>query len=236
MTTMDVIGAVELTAVAAILVAVVSGVMGATVAGRVRIAAILGAWFILVVIMAAAGTLRSARTPLGMGLAVFAPVVLMVVALVRVRPLREALDRAPLAVLTAVHVVRLLGVSFLLLWGAGRLPAPFAPAAGWGDIAVGLLAIPVAWMAHRCAAGWRSALLAWNLVGLVDLVTAVTLGMLSLPGRLQVFAAEPGAGIMATLPWMLIPAFLVPLLMATHLAIFYRLAREWGVRASAVAA
>jgi hypothetical protein len=33
--------------------------------------------------------------------------------------------------------IRTLGVTFLLLYSAGHLPAPFAPAAGWGDIAIG---------------------------------------------------------------------------------------------------
>jgi hypothetical protein len=39
----------------------------------------------------------------------------------------------------------------------------------------------------------------------------------------QVFLGEPNASIMSTLPWVLIPCFLVPLLMLTHLAVFYRL-------------
>ena len=35
----------------------------------------------------------------------------------------------------------------------GRLPAPFAPSAGWGDVAVGAFALPVALMAAHRAAG-----------------------------------------------------------------------------------
>jgi hypothetical protein len=34
---------------------------------------------------------------------------------------------------------------------------------------------------------------------------------------------EPNGSIMATLPWVLIPCFLVPLFMLSHLAVFYRL-------------
>ena len=33
-------------------------------------------------------------------------------------------------------------------------------------------------------------------------------------------------GLMATLPWLLIPGFLVPLLATTHLVIFYRVLRR----------
>ena len=67
--------------------------------------------------------------------------------------------------------------------------------------------------------------MAWNLFGLADLATAVSLGVLSTPGPLRRIFADPGAGLMTTLPWLLIPGFLVPLLATIHLAIFYRLIR-----------
>jgi hypothetical protein len=105
----------------------------------------------------------------------------------------------------------------------GRLPAPFAPAAGWGDIAVGLTALPVAWLVRHRAAGWRGALLAWNVVGLLDLATAVTLAVLSSPGPLRLIHTAADASLMSTLPWLIIPGFLVPLLAVTHIAIFHRL-------------
>jgi hypothetical protein len=146
--------------------------------------------------------------------------------LMRVGSLRSAIDAAPLSVLVGVHVVRVLGVSFLVLEASNRLPAPFAPAAGWGDIVAGLAAIPVAWIVYRQARGWRTALTVWNLFGLADLVVAVSLGVLSSPGPLRRIFAEPGAGLMTSLPWLLVPGFLVPLLVTVHLAIFLRVIRE----------
>ena len=225
MTTFDVIGGVELTASAAIMVATLSIVMGRDLARRLTLAAVLSGWFAIVVILAATRVLHYEHgigSP-GLGLAVVLPIVLMWVAVMRVPSLREELDRAPLAVLTAVNVVRILGVSFVILYAKNRLPAPFAPAAGWGDIVAGLAAVPVAWLVHRQSRGWRGALIAWNVFGLVDLIDAVGLGVLSSPGPLRLIFAEPGAGLMSTLPWLLIPGFLVPLLTMTHLAIFYRL-------------
>jgi hypothetical protein len=41
---------------------------------------------------------------------------------------------------------------------------------------------------------------------------------------MRLIFAEPGSAIMTTLPWLLIPGFLVPLLFAVHIAIFIRLA------------
>ena len=228
MTTLDVIGCVELTMSAAIMVAALSVVFGHNVAERVKIAAVLAGWFVIVVTLAATGAVNPQRgigAP-GLGLAVALPILLMWVALMRVPSLRERLDRAPLAVLVGVHVVRVLGFSFLVLQANGRLPAPFAPSAGWGDIVAGIAAVPVAWMVHRQANGWRRALLAWNVFGTADLIAAISLGVLSSPGPLRQIFAEPGTGLMTLLPWLLIPGFLVPLLFTTHLAIFYRLAKS----------
>jgi hypothetical protein len=52
---------------------------------------------------------------------------------------------------------------------------------------------------------------------------AVTPGATSAPGPLQIFHGPPSSGIMATLPWILIPCFLVPSLIFLHLCTFYRL-------------
>ena len=52
----------------------------------------------------------------------------------------------PLPALVAAHAVRVLGIFFLILHAQGRLPAPFAPTAGWGDIVIGATALPVAWL------------------------------------------------------------------------------------------
>jgi len=228
MTGFDVMGGVELTMYAAIMIAVVSIVMGRDTAQRLKCAVALTGWFVIVVILAATGALhdqpgiRSA----GLGLAVVVPIGLMWLALMRVPSLRHGLDHAPLAILVGVHAVRILGVSFLILEASHRLPAPFAPAAGWGDIIAGIAAIPVAWMVHRQTRGWRTALAVWNLYGLADLVSAVSLGMLSSPGPLRRIFTEPGTGLMSTLPWLLIPGFLVPLLATTHLMIFHRLVKS----------
>jgi hypothetical protein len=116
-------------------------------------------------------------------------------------------------------------VIFLVLFAAGKLPAPFAPSAGWGDIFVGATALPVAWAMLRFGARARALALAWNTIGLADLVNAVALGALSAPSPLQVFVGPPTSTLMTNLPWLIIPGFLVPSLMFIHLVVFYRLAK-----------
>ncbi len=234
MNAFDLFGCIELTLSATILVAVVSVVMGDGTAQRLKYSAVLAGWFVIVAILAATRALQDGHgigTP-GLGLAVALPIVLMWLGVMRVPSLRKGLDDAPLPALVGVHVVRILGVSFLILQANHRLPTPFAPVAGWGDIVAGVAAVPVAWLVYKQVKGWRAVLAAWNLFGLADLVTAVSLGVLSSPGPLRRIFTEPGAGLMSTLPWLLIPGFIVPLLGMTHLAIFYRLSKGSRGRAS----
>jgi hypothetical protein len=63
-------------------------------------------------------------------------------------------------------------------------------------------------------------------IGLADLAAAITLGVMSSPGPLNLITAEPDTGLMSTLPWLLIPGYLVPLLVTMHVVSFYRLWRD----------
>src|SRR5260370_173730 len=71
----------------------------------------------------------------------------------------------------------------------------------------------------------RSGVLVWNGLGLADLVVAVSLGALSAPGPIRVFFGDPSSALIASLPWILIPCFLVPSLSFVHLIVFYRTLR-----------
>jgi hypothetical protein len=223
----DLISSLELTACAAIMIAVLSSAFANDAAGRIRIAAWLSAWFVLVVILAATRALHyehGVGIP-GLGLAVVLPIVILCLVVVRTASLREAFHRVPLPLLVGVHTLRVLGVRFLILYAAGRLPAPFAPVAGWGDVFVGATAPAVAWLVSRRPASSQSILWLWNMIGALDLIAAVFLGATSAPGAVRLFFGEPSAAIITTLPWLLIPGFLVPLLFAVHIGIFVRLAR-----------
>ena len=131
-----------------------------------------------------------------------------------------------------IVVVRELGpllAAFLVLASLGRLGGPFPFSAGWGDIIVGVLAIPVAMLATRVAAN-DLRIVAWNVLGVLDLVVAVTLGIGSTNGSpLQFVHAGVGSAAMASLPWSLVPTVLVPLFLVGHGIVFAH------VRAASVA-
>ncbi len=224
----DLIGSIELTASAAIVLAALSIGFGSSVAARIRIAAWLAAWFVVVVILAATRALyyeHGLGAP-GLGIAVALPIAILCLVVARVESLREEFHRVPLWLLVGVHVVRLLGVSFIILYATDRLPAPFAPVAGWGDIFVGATALPVAWLVYRRSMNARLVLWIWNFIGMADLIAAVGLGVISSPGPQRLIFAEPSSAIMTTLPWLLIPGFLVPLLFAVQIGLFIRLVKD----------
>jgi hypothetical protein len=128
---------------------------------------------------------------------------------------RNALLNIPLPALIGVNAGRIAGVFFLILLTKGELSAPFATSAGWGDIVIGFLAIPLAIVAARKAIN-SSVILLWNVLGALDLVIAITLGFLSSPTPLRVFFAEPGTLAMSRLPWAMIPTMLVPIFLLIH--------------------
>lgn len=113
-----------------------------------------------------------------------------------------------------LHVGRFVGFYFIWLHTQGRLPLEFAQRAGWGDViaAAGAL-ILLFWPS---GAGFRRALVLWNWIGLIDLVVAVgTAGWLNV--------TRPGSMIeLSGLPLTLVPLWIVPILMTSHLVLFQR--------------
>ena len=220
----DILSTAELTVSASIAVAFLSLAMAQTVGRRVAVLVALGAWFALVLAIGATGALSPAGggAP-ALGLAVVLPIAALVSAYFALPSVRNAMTATPLAGLIAVHAIRLLGILFLVLYANGRLPAPFAPSAGWGDVFIGATALPLAWAVTRFGPAMRPLVILWGAVGGADLVVAVTLGALSAPGPLQVFVGPPDSSPMTSLPWLIIPGFLVPILFFIHIVIFARL-------------
>jgi hypothetical protein len=224
---LDTLGAMALTSIAILCVGalILTGERNGRVRSRLALPA--AAWFVGIASLAGLGVFSS-PTGLGtpaIGAAVVAPVIAGLIAFARSRTVSTFALGIPLAVLVGVHVGRILGGFFLALHAAGRLPTTFALTAGWGDILVAATAAPLALAIHRRVPGWRRLTLVWNSIAILDLVTAVSLGVGSAPGSPVRFIFEnPNSGAIAALPWLMIPGFLVPIYMLTHLAIFARVA------------
>ena len=235
---MDMIGAIAATAVYAALVGVLVGYSPASRPTKLAAFAAAALWGGLMVGLAALGGFGPGVTgPVPTPVLAFAGLlVLLFGAWSRLPALRSALLSVPLPALVGLNAARLGGIFFLVLAADGRLSAPFAPVAGWGDMLVAALAIPLAALTVRgdgVPPGWLGV---WNTLGSLDLVAAVSLGGLSAPGMpFRVFTEGAGSAAMANLPWVMVPTMLVPLYLLIHLTIAVKL-RSWRPTTYAVAA
>jgi len=232
---LDLIGAVVgMSAVGINLVALTHALPG-TLAHRLTLGAIAGAWVGLASGLGAAGELAfSPEQPLPLIAVLFALPLLAVGALALASGrVRAALMAVPLPLLIGVNSLRVLGVLFLLLAASRRLSGPFPYSAGIGDIITGVVALPLALSMARSGRLPAVAVRRWNIFGTVDLIAAVALGLTSAAGSpLQVIHAGAGSQAMQYLPYCLIPTVLVPFYLITHAIVAAQLAAARAANAT----
>ena len=108
------------------------------------------------------------------------------------------------------------GFAFLALYTYGVLPGYFAWPAGLGNMAIGAAA---PWMLvglareRGFAASWK--FVTWNVLGILDLVVAVSVGAV-VPLLFPNAVSAIPTGAMTRLPLVLIPGFFVPGYLILH--------------------
>ncbi len=183
---------------------------------------LIAAWFLLALTASAFHLLVTdpSQPPVALGLAAFLPLAIFFTWYATSANFRGFTSTLSPRTLTLVHSWRIAGFTFLALYSAGLLPAIFALPAGMGDIAIGVTApLAAAWSANFER---RRSFIVWQILGIVDLVTAIALGTMS--RLLDPHGAS--TGIMTTLPMSLIPTFAVPLLLMLHVICIAQ-ARHW---------
>ena len=182
---------------------------------RLSLAPILAGWFALGLALALAKVIGG-RPPLA-AIALTVQVGGGVAAYRLVPSLRAAVDALDLRVLILFHTVRApIGAAFLVLMTRGMLAPTFAMRGGIGDLVAGLLALVAAGFVAR-----RRLVLAWNAYGLLDIAVTVATAQ-----KLALIDHDPlMLGAFEIWPFGLLPFFVVPLVVLTHLAIFVRLRR-----------
>jgi hypothetical protein len=175
-------------------------------------------WLVAAVAVGASGPLQTLQPPAPQ-LIVAALTAAVLVAIAVVGPVRRWALGVDVRALVALHVTRLVaGGWFLVLYHRdGQLPYAFAVPGGVGDMLVALLAVALLATTSPLTARGRRLYAGWNVLGLVDILfvvaTAARLG-----------AADPGSmRPLLRLPLSLLPTFLVPLIIASHLLLVRRL-------------
>jgi hypothetical protein len=223
---LDLIGTTVLTAVIALQLNAAIITMPLSLAQKLMTVVVAGLWIGFAIALGSTGIYESPAPPPAIGVVAASSVIVIAAAALLLTGAREALLAIPLPLLIGLNIARIAPGAFMVLLGwQGRLSGPFPHLAGWGDIIAGATAIPLSLAVARNFYDNRGAVLAWNIFGLLDLVTAMVLGVLSTPASpLQIFGGTVGATAIAQLPWSNIPTLIVPFYLVVHGIIFVRLA------------
>jgi hypothetical protein len=185
----------------------------------------IGLWLILAFTLAARGFFAGGGADAMPRIAyAVLPLLIGYLAYLTIPSVRAVADEIPLHRTIGFQVYRAAGFVFLAAWMLGALPGAFALPAGLGDMAIGLSAPLVASLVRRGAPNARGAAILWNVLGIADLVVAVTMGVLTSPGPLHQPALGPTNFAITMMPLVLIPIIPVPLSLVAHLVDLHRLA------------
>lgn len=182
-------------------------------------------WFALMWSAAINGVFRTAALPV-LPFAIFLPVIVVTPMLLMSTRVGQVLDAMPATWLVALQTYRAFGSWAIAAALRGAIPAVFGLPAGIGDLLTGMLAVLAAIAVAGGTARGRKAAIAWNVVGLVDFVIAIALGLITSPGRFQLIVPSvPSIGVGAY-PDVLTPAFVVPSSILLHVLSLRQLVRQ----------
>ena len=146
---------------------------------------------------------------------------------------RGFIDKLSLEMLTLLSIVRF-PVELVLHWlyEAGQVPR-IMTFEGWNfDILSGISAPIVYWFAFRDGRINRPLLIGWNIVAFCLLINIVTIAVLSFRGPMQRLAFDqPNLGV-TYLPFIWLPAIVVPAVLFAHLAALWTLISDRSAAAS----
>ena len=167
-------------------------------------------------------------------LATFLPVIVGAPLLLLSKRMGQALDAMPVSWLVALQLYRIFGSWMLAAWLRGAAPGLFALPAGTGDVLTGLFALPTAIAVATGTGPGRRAATIWNIFGLADFAIALTLGMITAPGRFQMIVPNLPSFNPGAYPGVLTPAFVVPSSILLHALSLRQLRRRRKLAANGV--
>jgi hypothetical protein len=178
----------------------------------VLVSALLVVWLGLIVGLGAteAFVATPGTPPLRLLVVVLGPVIAFLIAYRMFAAVRAYALMIDLRFVTATQAWRFGGFAFLALYTYGVLPGYFAWPAGLGDMAIGAAA-PWILLGLAREPGFAASrkFVSWNVLGILDLIVAVTVGAVVPLLFPNVISSIP-TGAMTRLPLVLIPGFFVP--------------------------
>lgn len=134
---------------------------------------------------------------------------------------KKLLRSITLESLITMHMFRLIGGFFIILYFYHLLPAEFAFSSGMGDIITALLAIPVAKMVSKGHPWSIKAVYAWNIFGILDILTLLVIAALEV--KHDIVTGGHSQLQMTKFPFVWFPAFAPATILFLHTVIFRKL-------------
>ena len=169
------------------------------------IAIVLAVWVASVLVAIRVGVYEDmGDLPFPLLVTVAGPVALVGIGYATSKRFRSAVLEIDPRVVIGAQLWRVVGAAFLFAMAFGRLPAEFAIAAGWGDIATGVAALPVLIsLTNRTLTKGR--MYAFTALGVGDFLAAIVAGLTLRPAELDLW------------PLILFPTLAVPFFGVLHL-------------------
>ena len=180
---------------------------------------ILILWFVTAFLLGLSGAVSKLIPPQPQ-IIIFILVITLLIFFNLINTLKSWIYSINIKYLVAVHISRLVGIYFLVLYTRKLLPYDFAVKGGLGDIFIALTAlILIIFISNVSSVNYKIYFL-WNTIGFIDIVfvvlTAARIGLKNPQEISELFK----------LPLSLLPTFLVPIIIFTHIIIFIRLFRS----------
>lgn len=123
--------------------------------------------------------------------------------------------------LVKIHIFRLIGSTFIILFLYNLLPPVFALFAGIGDVLTAISSVFVAKAIRNQKKYAKKLTYIWNTFGLVDIL--VTSAMAIIFTKISIDTTVQGVEFLAKFPFCFIPAFAPPTIIFLHLLVFRKL-------------
>lgn len=176
-------------------------------------------WFLTAYMLSLSGTINELTPPLPQ-IVIFVLVITLLVIFNLFTTLKIWIMSINIKYLIGVHISRLVGIYFLVLYSRNLLPYDFAVKGGLGDIFIAVTALILIIFISKESRVNDKIYLVWNTFGFIDIMfvvlTAARIGIKNPHEISELFK----------LPLSLLPTFLVPIIIFTHVIIFIRLFRN----------
>ena len=192
----------------------------------------LAGWLIAVLTLGTSGAFSTpaGEPPIPILIGATLPLATFLAAYSGSRSFMELVLSADLRLFAGVQAWRFGGFTFLALYTYDILPALFAWPAAIGDMAVAAAAPAIIIRLSRDVSFASSrGFITWNLLGILDLVVAVSMGVLA-SGLVPGLTGAVTTQAMGRMPLVMIPAYFVPIFVMLHLGALFQARKRTAVK------